>query len=76
MKAMFITSVLVYISISLPAILGIGYVIDWVPEATWYQKFIEYLIEGLLNNILIKTIIASLVGIVVSLVIPKRRYSK
>lgn len=76
LKAFFITFVFVYISISLLAIVGIGYVIDWVPGATWYQKFKGYVIDGLINNFLIKTIIASIVGFVVSLVISKRRHSK
>lgn len=74
LKAFLITFVFVYVLIiSLPAILGIGYVIDWVPEATLFQKFKGYVIDGLLNNFLIKTVIACIAGIVVSLVITKRR---
>lgn len=76
LKAFFITFVLVYIAISLPAIVGIGYVIDWIPEATWYQKLKGYVMDGLQNHFLIKTIIASIAGIVVSVVITKRRNSK
>ncbi len=71
-KAFLITFVFVYVSISLPEILGIGYAIDWVPEAKLFQKFKGYVIDGLLNNFLIKTVIACIVGIVVNLVISKR----
>ncbi|WP_223701817.1 hypothetical protein [Sutcliffiella deserti] len=63
----------VYVLLSLPAILGIGYVIDWVPEATLLQKFNGYLVEGLLNNYVIKIVVALLVAGVVGLVISKRR---
>jgi len=76
LKAFLIIFVLVYVSISLPEIFGIGTVIDWVPEATLFQKLKGYVIEGLLNNFLGKTVIACIVGIVVSLVISKRRQSK
>ena len=74
LKAFLITFVFVYVLISLPEILGIGYVIDWVPEATVFQKFQGYVMDGLLNKFLIKTVIACIVGIVVSLVISKRRH--
>ena len=76
LKAFLIIFVLVYVSISLPEIFGIGTVIDWVDEATFFQKLKGYVIEGLLNNFLGKTVIACIVGIVVSLVISKRRQSK
>lgn len=39
--------ILIYLLLSLPAVFGIGYVIDWVPEATLGQKFNGYAIEGL-----------------------------
>jgi type III secretory pathway component EscS len=75
LKAFMIGFVLVYLLISLPAILGIGYVIDWVPEATLFQKFKGYVVNGLLNNFLIKILIASIVGVIVSFVIARRRLS-
>lgn len=56
--------------------LGIGSVIDWVPEATWYQKFKGYVVDGLLNKFFIKIIIASTLGIIVNLINSKRQYSK
>jgi len=75
-KALILTFIFVYVLISLPAILGIGYVIDWVPEATLFQKFKGYVIDGLLNNFLMKTVIACIGGIVVNFVISMRRQSK
>jgi hypothetical protein len=76
LKTFLITFVFVYVLTSLPATLGIGYVIDWVPEATLFQKFKGYVIDGLLNNFLIKTVIAFVVGIVLSLVISMWRQPK
>lgn len=76
LKFFLITFVLAYILISLPAMLGIGSVIDWVPEVTWYQKFKGYVVDGLLNNFFMKIIIAITLGIVVSLIISRRQYSK
>lgn len=75
LKAFLIGFVLVYILISLPGIIGIGYVIDWVSEATLFQKFKGYVVDGLLDNFLIKIVIASIVGVVVSFVIARRRHS-
>ena len=40
--------------ISIPTMLGFGYVIDWDPESTVLQKFNGYVIEGLTNNYLMK----------------------
>ncbi|WP_277587262.1 hypothetical protein [Psychrobacillus antarcticus] len=76
LKAFLITFVFTYVLISLPAILGIGKVIDWVPGATLFQKVKGYLVDGLFNNFLMKVVVASLIGVVVSLIISKRRYSK
>jgi len=76
LKVFIITFIFFYVLISLPALLGVGYVIDWVPEATLLQKFKGYVIDGFLNNILIKTVIACIVGIIFSLAISKRGLSK
>ena len=65
--------VFVYTLISLPAILGIGNVIEWVPEATLFQKFKVYVVDGLGNNFIVKSVIASMVAVVVTLVMPKKR---
>ena len=73
LKAFLITFVVVYVLISLPTIFGVGYVIDWVPEATIFQRFRGYVIDGLLNNFPEKAVIACIVGIVVGMVISKRR---
>lgn len=73
LKMLLITFVVAYVLISLPALFGIGYVIDWVPEATLFQKFKGYFIDGLLMNFLVKLIIASVAAVVVHFVIPFRR---
>lgn len=57
---------LVYIVLSLPTMLGFGVVIDWVPEATVFQKFKGYVIEGLAESFGKKLIMSSIIGIIVS----------
>ncbi|KGP71025.1 hypothetical protein [Pontibacillus yanchengensis] len=76
LKALVLTFIFVYFMVSLPGILGVGYVIDWVPGTSNFQKFKGYLFEGLTQNILIKTVIAFIVGIIVSLIISMRSQSK
>lgn len=68
--------IVVYILISLPTMLGIGYVIDWVPEAILLQKFKGYVVEGLTSNYLIKIVISVIVGVIFSLFISKRKANK
>lgn len=72
-KTFFLSFIVTYILISLPAMFGIGYVIDWVPEATFIQKFKGYIIEGFINNYLIKLVVSLIVGIIFGLLfLPKR----
>ena len=59
--------------ISLPVMLGFGYVIDWNPEATFLQKFNGYVIEGLTNNYLMKIGISLIVGVFLSLFLAKHK---
>lgn len=73
LKSFIVTFALVYVLLSLPVIFGVGYVIDWVPEASFFQKFKGYIVEGLLNNFLIKTVVACIVGTIISLILPKRQ---
>ncbi|MDQ0233198.1 hypothetical protein [Metabacillus malikii] len=68
-KRFFLGFIVIYILISLPSMFGIGYVIDWVPEATFYQKIKGYVIGGLENNYLVKIISSAIVGIIFSLII-------
>ena len=75
-KTFILSFIVVYILISLPTILGIGYVIDWVPEATLLQKFKGYVIEGLTNNYLIKIVISVIVSVIFSLFLSKRKANK
>ena len=59
--------------ISIPTMLGFGYVIDWDPESTVLQKFNGYVMEGLTNNYLMKIIISLIVGAIVSLLLSNRK---
>ncbi|AWE07326.1 hypothetical protein DCE79_08025 [Lysinibacillus sp. 2017] len=71
-KTVIISFIVIYILVSLPAILGIGYVIDWVPEATFLQKFKGYVIEGFTNNYLFKIVISIIVSVIFSFFLQKR----
>ena len=73
MKTFILSFIAVYIIISIPMMLGFGYVIDWDSEATFLQKFIGYVIEGLTNNYLIKIVISLIVGAIVSLLLSNRK---
>jgi hypothetical protein len=75
LKAFLLTFVVVYVLISIPSILGIGYVIDWTPEASLSQKIKGYLISGLLNYFVIKTVIAVIVGFIINFPIFRRQKS-
>lgn len=68
--------IVVYLLISLPTMLGIGYVIDWIPETTLLQKFKGYVVEGLTSNYLIKMVISVIFGVIFSLFISKRKANK
>ena len=63
--------IVVYLLISLPAMFGIGYVIDWAPEVSFLQKVQGYVMEGLANNYLIKSIISIIVSVIFSLFLSK-----
>ncbi|MFS0673688.1 hypothetical protein [Ornithinibacillus sp. 179-J 7C1 HS] len=73
LKAFWVSFVIAFLLMSLPSLFGIGYVIDWTPEATLFQKFTGYVAEVFFNNFPIKLILASLVGIIVSFVIARKR---
>lgn len=73
LKAFLVSFVIAFLLISLPSLFGIGYVIDWTPEASLFQKFTGYVAEVFFNNFPIKLILASLVGIVVSFVMARRQ---
>ncbi|MEK4700030.1 hypothetical protein MKX47_10570 [Solibacillus sp. FSL R7-0668] len=72
-KTFILGVIFVYLLISLPTMLGIGYVIDWVSEATLLQKFKEYVIKGLTNNDLIKILISIISSAILSLILFKRK---
>lgn len=70
-KTFLLGFIVIYILISLPAMLGIGYVIDWMPEATELQKFKGYVIDGFTNNYLIKIVLSTIVSAIFSLFLQK-----
>ena len=72
-RTFLLSFIIVYILISLPAMLGSGTVIDWVSEATFLQKFKGYVIDGLVDNYLMKLIVSTIVGLIFSLVLPMKR---
>ena len=72
-KAFILSFIVVYLLISIPVMLGFGYVIDWDPEATFLQKFIGYVKEGLTNNYLMKIGVSLIVGAIVSLLLSNRK---
>lgn len=75
-KTFILSFIVVYILISLSAMLGMGSVIDWVPEVTFLQKFTGSVIEGLTNNYLMKIVISVLVSVIFCLFLPKRKANK
>ncbi|WP_214804737.1 MULTISPECIES: hypothetical protein [unclassified Exiguobacterium] len=72
-KTFLLSFIIVYLVLSLPALFGIGFVIDWVPEATLLQKINGYVLIGLTDNYLFKFVIAGLISIVLQLVMSKRQ---
>ena len=73
MKSFLVGFILIYLLLSLPAFFGIGYVIDWVPEATLGQKFNGYVMEGLKNQFLLKSLCAVIASIVLSLLLSNHK---
>ncbi|WP_339148846.1 MULTISPECIES: hypothetical protein [unclassified Sutcliffiella] len=71
-KSFLILTIVVYLSLSLPSMLGIGYVIDWVPEATAFQMAKGYVGQGLKANFPLKLLIAVIVALIASLYRRKR----
>ena len=72
-KRFFLSFVVVYVFLSLPAMFSVGYVIDWVPETTFLQKFKVYVFEGILNNYVLKIIVSAILSLLFIFFIKKRR---
>ncbi|WP_226682991.1 hypothetical protein [Sutcliffiella horikoshii] len=75
-KRFFITTITAYIVLSLPGIFSVGYVIDWVPGTTIFQKAKGYVVEGLIAYFLLKIPFAILVGLLASTYRRKRNVVK
>ena len=65
-KRFAIVFICTYALISLPAILGFGYVIDWVDDATILQRLKGYVAGGLAENYIIKLVISGIVAVVIN----------
>lgn len=68
-KRFLIIFVLLYILLSLPKMLGFGFEIDWVQEATVLQKLKVYVVEGFKRNYVKKLIIASIASLIANVII-------
>ena len=75
-KSFMIVFIAVYFLMSLPGMLAIGYVIDWVPEATLIQKFKGYVIEGLTNNFKSKIVSSAIASAGFNFVLSRRIVKK
>lgn len=64
-KTFALAFIVIYVVISLPAMLGIGYVIDWIPEASVFQKIKGYTIEGLANNYLFNSVVSGIISVLI-----------
>jgi len=62
-KTFMLIFIMIYIVLSLPAMLGIGYVIDWIPEASLSQQIRGYVIEGLANGFQFKIVISAIASV-------------
>lgn len=72
-KSFMLVFVSVYLLMSLPAMLGIGYVIDWIPEASLSQQLRGYVIEGLTNGFQLKIAISAIASLVLITLLSRRR---
>lgn len=68
-----ISFVFTYILLSLPAMLGITVVIDWLPEATMLQKFKGYVVDGLIAKGMMKVMVSGIVGVVLGFLLFLKR---
>jgi hypothetical protein len=70
-KRFFISFSLSYLILSLPNLLG--FVIDWIPEASLLQKFKGYFLSGLNYGLIIKLIISSILGFLSCVILVLKR---
>lgn len=65
--------IVIYIILSLPALFGFGYVIDWTPEATFSQKVKGYVTEGLAAHFYLKASVSIAISILLSIWLKNRK---
>lgn len=61
-----LSSICIYVLLSLPTIFGMGYEIDWVEEATLFQKIVGYITEGITLGFAWKIPVSILTGLIVN----------
>ncbi|GKV70214.1 hypothetical protein NCCP2716_27120 [Sporosarcina sp. NCCP-2716] len=55
-----------YLLMSIPAMLGVGQVIDWVPEATVFQKVSGTFVSALTDHVALKLTASAVLALLVS----------
>ncbi|WP_294741835.1 hypothetical protein [uncultured Exiguobacterium sp.] len=75
MKKLIGTIVTVYLLLSVPSLLGIGRVIDWVPEATTLQIIHVTVVEALTEDFFLKSTIAITISLFIRTFLIKRTYT-
>ena len=65
-KALVTGFIVTYLLLSVPAMFGMGVVIDWIPEATFSQKVQGYMVEGFTNNYLVKIVVSIFASVLFS----------
>lgn len=75
MKKLIGTIVTVYLLLSVPSLLGIGRVIDWVPEATILQIIYVTVVEALTEDFFLKSTIAITISLFIRTFLIKRTYT-
>lgn len=71
MKKLIGTIVTVYLLLSVPSLLGIGRVIDWVPEATTLQIIHVTVVEGVTENFFLKCMISITISLFIRIFLMK-----
>jgi len=75
MKKLIGTIVATYLVLSVPSLLGIGRVIDWIPDATLMQIIHVTVVEALSEDYIMKFLISISVGILIGIFLRKRKFA-
>jgi len=75
MKKLIGTIVTVYLLLSVPSLLGIGRVIDWIPEATILRIIQVTVVEALTEDFFPKSMISITISLFIRTFLIKRTYT-